>query len=582
MFTPQLLHAYKTSGSKLPLSTWIGAVAKNLPSFKNDADIFMPIRMKIKLAGNLNTSNGNVSVSVSPFDANWYPTLVSALEEMTGKRDIKVVDYLGAPVETMSTSQLINVGECDVVDCATNKPIRLESIVPPPDHLSTNKVAQLKDWWTKNQGELAANVANSLRGKSMAEISQSAKVDGSIQSTIETFLQANTLNGMDWSDFVRTYGKGDVTVADLASKLLDKIRAGLVANETQIRNFHATEHLGSEAALWKRNTGVTKYKDDFTLYRDIVEDAVCHPMAAQQVVQSIMCGRRMGGGGAKKKQMRQKQRNYGGGGDGSHPISSYYKLHHYPVHGNLPSHVMERNFGKIDSAYPGDHQRAIDMFNLFSGRSVIGCGVCGKKKKKSKDTDIVKGWMRKNPKEEEEISSQLPINDELIEGNWGKGKKPVQRKPVQSDSEDDEMRMGSQLPKLVPINDELVEGRMKKNASWSGSEEDERDMRMGDELVGGWMKGKKSVQRKPVRSDSEEDMYMGSQLPKLVPINDDDMHMGSQLPKLVPINDALVEGWMKGKKPVQRKPVRYDDEERISSRLDHSWVDEEPPLDHFL
>ena len=275
---------------------------------------------------------------------------------------------------------------------------------------------------------------------------------------------------------------------------------------------------------------------------------------------------------------------------------------------------MERNFGKIDSAYPGDHQRAIDMFNLFSGRSVIGCGVCGKKKKK-KDADIVKGWMRKNPKAEEEISSQLPINDELVEG-WMKGKKkPAQRKPVRSDSEDD-MYMGSQLPKLVPINDELIEGRTKKtvpknNASWSGSEEeDERDMRMGsqlvpinDELVEGWMKGKK----KPVRSDSEDDMYMGSQLPKLVPINDEliegrtkktvpkkkaswsgseEEYMGSQLPKLVPINDELIEGnWMKGKKPVQRKPVRYDSDDedmRISSRLDHSWVDEEPPLDHFL
>ena len=85
--------------------------------------------------------------------------------------------------------------------------------------------------------------------------------------------------------------------------------------------------------------------------------------------------------------------------------------------------------------------------------------------------------------------------------------------------------MGSQLPKLVPINDELIEGRTKKTvpkkkASWSGSEEE---------------------------------------------------YMGSQLPKLVPINDELIEGnWMKGKKPVQRKPVRYDsDDEDICASHDN-------------
>jgi hypothetical protein len=53
-----------------------------------------------------------------------------------------------------------------------------------------------------------------------------------------------------------------------------------------------------------------------------------------------------------------------------HPVSSYYKLH-YKVHGKLPGHVIEGyNKGRVESQYTGDSDRAIDMFNLYSGRAV--------------------------------------------------------------------------------------------------------------------------------------------------------------------------------------------------------------------
>lgn len=366
MFTPQLVQRYKSSKSNLPLSTWVNIIGKNLPEFKNDENVFNPIPINIKIAGNTNTSNGSVSVSISPSNPNWYETLVGAIEKMVNKKNIDIVNYVGVPIKNMSMGKLTCVGECDVID-KSGKTIRIDKVVQPPLELATNKTSQLKGWWNENRDELSTEIAEQLKGLTTSEIAKAVVPEGPVFNVINEYLNTHTLHDMSWDEFTSTFGR-PVNSEDLANNILDSVRQSLVANEIQIRDFHATEGIGSEASLWKKTpVGKNKYKDDFTMFRDIVEDAIYHPMIGQKTIQSIIYGKvdkKINKGQRKPKNQKCSECN---------PIASYYKEYHYSTYDKLPGHVIEsynKSFGKIETKYPGDADKAIQMFNLFSGRSV--------------------------------------------------------------------------------------------------------------------------------------------------------------------------------------------------------------------
>ncbi len=421
MFTPKLVQSYKSSKSILPIGTWVQIIGKNLPQFKNNEDIYNPIPLSIKIAGGINTSNGSVSVSVAPYDPNWYENLVAAVGKMTGKSDISIVSYVGKPIQGMNIQNVSQVGECDVIDNKTGEIVRLKKIVSPPLELSTNKVAQLKGWWDSNKDDLSKKIASELKGLTMAEIAQATSVDGKVFDVINEHLKSNTLHDMEWHDFTKTFGR-PIDSEEIAGAILDSVKSSLIANEKQIRDFHATEGIGSEATLWKKTAvGKNKYKDDFTMFRDVVDDAIYHTRVGQKIVQAISIGKRMGGGKVRGRRpltfpQKKKVNNY-------HPVASYYKEHHYNVHGKLPGHVIEsynKSFGKIETEYHGDSDRAVDMFNLFSGRAVNR-----------------KPLVASKLPELTELPELVPIGEELI---------LPELVPIG----------GEQFPELVPILPELV------------------------------------------------------------------------------------------------------------------------------
>lgn len=370
MYKPAFVHAYKSSKSSLPINVWATAIGRRLPQFRNETDIYSPVPLHVKIAGDLNDSTGIVRLSVMPTDTHWYKKLTDALSEMTGRHNVDVVSYLGKPIRDMNPEQLMAVGECDVIDKHSGAPVRLASIVPPPLHLSTNKQADLKEWWNNQRSALAKTIATQLKDMTMAEIAQATLANGPIQQTIETYLKRHTPHNLEWNKFLEAYGNSGATDAQaMSNKLLDAVRQSLVANETQIRTHHAS--VGSEASLWKDKKAVTsRYKDDFTLYRDIIEDAMYHPLVGQEMVHAVLYGTQTIEACHKKKKKKKPakkdQMNM------EHPINAYYKEYHYKVHGKLPGHrIAELNVGEqAIGAYGGSAQRAVDMFNLFSGRAV--------------------------------------------------------------------------------------------------------------------------------------------------------------------------------------------------------------------
>jgi len=268
MYKPRLLQSYKSSKSTLPIATWVNIVGKKLPQFQNDEDIYNPVPLNIKIAGGINTSNGSVCVSVSPTNNQWYEHLVEAVGKMVGKNDISIVTYTGKPIQDLPIQQVAHVGECSVID-SKGKVVRLSKVVPPPLELATNKIAQLKGWWDDNREHLSTKIATELKGLTMAEIANATTVEGPVFNAIDEHLNSNTLHDLEWNEFTRTFGK-PIDSKVVSESILESVRQSLIANEKQIRDFHATE--GSEASLWKKTTaGKNKYKDDFTMFRDVVE-----------------------------------------------------------------------------------------------------------------------------------------------------------------------------------------------------------------------------------------------------------------------------------------------------------------------
>jgi hypothetical protein len=387
MYKPSFVYAHQASKSTLPIDVWCEVVGKKLPQFQSEEDIYSPVPIYVKIAGGINQPNGTIKLSVSPTNKDWYKNLIGALSEITKVKNLSVVNMEGKCISSYNTRALMCVGECDLLN-ERGKPVRLEHVVAPPLKLSTNKISELKEWWDVNGEKMAKSVAQHMKGLSMAEIAAATTINGPVHQIIEQHIKHNTLHNMDWETFADTYGNSRTSLAHISQKLLGAVRTALQANEHQVRNYHATEGIGSEASLWKRDGNASakqpgalksRYKDDFTLYRDIVEDAMYNPLVKQEMVQSILYGTKPAATidcgscskGKKKKEKKPIESEI-------HPLQLYYQKHHYLIHGKLPGHVIHqynKNLGNsVDKTFPGDATKTIDLFNLYTARAVEPIG----------------------------------------------------------------------------------------------------------------------------------------------------------------------------------------------------------------
>jgi len=596
MYRPELVHAYKLSRSKLPIESWIQVVGKNLPQFSSASAIYNPIGIQIKMAGELNSPTGSVKMSVDATDPNWYPKLVGVLETMTKKKGLSVVNYLGNSIESLSPSALSNVGECDLMQ--KTQTIRLAEPVQPPMYMSHNKLEHLKKWWDEKRNGLAQKIAVELKGLNMSEIANATKLGGPVQTTICNYLERNTLDNLSWSEFSKTYGNGTLNVSEISKKLLDAVRTGLVANEKQIRTYHA--NVGSEAALWKdtASVGVTKYKDDHVMFQDILEDVMHHPLVGQEMVQGILYGIKSRATVATTRKIASRVPS---SSSIRHPIQSYYQDYHYNVHGKLPGHVMSKynkNAGLIASNYPGDRKKAFDMFNLFSGRTIdCGCG-SGKKKKKQEKKEELKA---KISPVGGEMPKLIPIGSNLGGGEERQMPKLI---PIGNLIERDDA-IGTQMPKLIPIGSNLGMGKedrqMPKLIPIGKNDAIGTQMPklipIGSNLgMGGEKQMPKLI---PIGNLIERDDAIGTQMPKLIPIGSNlggggerqmpklipigkSDAIGTQMPKLIPIGGLIQkeDGTRMPKLiPINARPVERASDANLSEPI---WVDDAPNLMDFL
>ncbi len=150
--------------------------------------------------------------------------------------------------------------------------------------------------------------------------------------------------------------------------------------------------------------------------------------------------------------------------DLKHPVTSYYRDYHQPVYGKVPYHHIEalnKGYGRAETKYPGDPKKVLELFNLYSGRSVIGCDACGAKKKK-KQRKQVPVERRLIPISSAAAASVAPQKKLIPIDSVGLPLPPLIRLDAPAAATTPSERplprlipIGSEMPRLVPIDSKL-------------------------------------------------------------------------------------------------------------------------------
>jgi hypothetical protein len=558
MFKPSFIDAYKRSRSKLPIQVWYQVAGRHLPQFQTDEDVYAPVPINVKLSGGINDPDGTVRLSVCPTNKNWYLDLTSALTEMTGKKNLDVVNMEGKCISGFDTKSLFAVGECDIVDKGSKKLVRLESVVEPPLRMSTNKSETLKKWWEEQSESISREVAQVLRGKNMTEIASAMTKSGAVYETIQSKLEESAPE-----DFLKIYGSGLVRTSpqDLSDKLLHAVRRSLVANEQQIRHF---TNAPEQQSLWKQRETTqiiqTPYKDDFTMYRGIVDDAIFHPAVCRDVIHSVLYGtKKIQAPVTTKKEKEKEFSEY-------HPLESFYKVHYYNTYGKLPGHVINAYNKTIGTnmqqqkMFPGNAEEAFNVFHMLSGRAYDLIEGHDKKKKKGgeyisvgkKKRSKVKSYRKRGDPSFWHFKKNARLHDARqreaeTDGNWlaVRQRKAAEQKYMKSNNlihvsdldEETTIESDINLPRLVPINDELP--RLVPIDQEIGEEQElveglgdffrkRRTRKQGEKELSEVEREQEALNRRREEASRKANLrnHIGSELPRLVPIDK---------PRLVPI-----------------------------------------------
>lgn len=466
---------------------------------------------------------------------------------------------MGESIEDKSHRALLHVGELQVVSARGGNVITHpeNTVVAPPRHMSADRITDVAKWHQDTLREGIVNVVtNTLKPLGRVEASIAMELNGKLQQSISSYI-SNSVE--DWPKFLSTYARDQVArdvnlkepkaVADaIARGYLQQIRSGMRANTAQVTKFFAQKEL--EAISGRKaedrplfgtvgeSVGTSQFSDAACMWREIAEDAMYHGRTERIPIAAIYDGHQRVCAPIVQAPTRRRVLQ-----DVVHPLTRL----------GMDSSIAQK-------AYPGDSDRALAMYHLFSGKpTAIGCHSCsnhGKNGKKG-DKETCKSNIGSN------LPTLVPIRGQI---------RPM---PVGSGAD-------RPLPRLVPIG-----------APWASAASDRplpRLVPIGSSAA--------DAQRAPlprlVPIGSSAADASDRPMPKLVPISGNKL-VGSAanraMPPLVTIRSVLtdqVNGRARGQGGRKKKPVRkgfvgdpldvYDLEEPLFV----GGFDDLPNLDDFL
>ncbi|MDB9801268.1 hypothetical protein OAB94_02705, partial [Flavobacteriaceae bacterium] len=369
---------------EMDIHQWVDAIGRSLVDFSTDREIYAPIEVRIKMTKQPTDSTGTVKICVPLSDKNWANDLIQVVKEMVKRPNIDIVDYRKKSIKTLTTTELHNTTEFDVIDKQTGDYIRTKTSIEPPKRVSVNKSADIHAWFEEKKPEISDIIIDELKGNDMITLVPVSSDNGDAKHAVENYLKKSRPLGMSWKQFLKTYAENDSTksldsskVASQISKcIIGQLRLGLVANQPQIKAYFANVNTNDEK-LWDTGAhteiGEPVYQNDVDMFADIVDDVLHSDGLIYNVSDIVNLGTGIVDVVTMKKKVPMKKTTKPKI-DSKHPIDKYYHGFHYEKYGSLPAHMIDKQTKAFNSRvkssitrYPGDINKVMDRFYMFAG-----------------------------------------------------------------------------------------------------------------------------------------------------------------------------------------------------------------------
>lgn len=399
-YTPQFRLLHKRLGRKIPIHIFAKSIGKQL--CKDERDIYNPVTVYLKVAGDISSLGGLIKLHVPIHEQNWYDDLCLGVAKMmripeSAFKNIDIRTMVGTPIKTFNRRQLERAGELDVY--FKNKLKRVETLPEPPKELSTKKPKIIRDWFENLKSKICDAVSKELEHKSLVELDQALGLNGPVNDKIKEIIMDKTpqiSGGLNWDKFSKTYKMDHSSKDEDSSKVLDEvskvilagIRNGMRASEEEIKAFYAMKE--KEKFKDKKNNTIEKPlfnivtssklakrtgKDGRNMYYDIVFDSLNSPIITPNIVKTIYQRPIMIGDHLMKRHHKHHHgQHYHHHGPGYHHHRHPYRgfLHNlfYPLYGYYPAHYLSNHHDKKDEKdkpYMGNAIVANNFHNIYSG-----------------------------------------------------------------------------------------------------------------------------------------------------------------------------------------------------------------------
>lgn len=471
-YTPQFRLLHKRLGRKIPIHIFANSIGKQL--CKDERDIYNPVTVYLKVAGDIPTLGGLIKLHVPIHESDWYNDLCLGVAKMmripeSAFKNIDIRTMVGIPIKTFNRRQLERAGELDIY--FKNKLKRLAELPEPPKELSTKKPKIIRDWFENLKSQICDVVSKELEHKSLVELDQALGLNGPVNDKIKQIIMDKTpqiTGGLTWDKFSKTYKMDHSSNDEDSSKVMEEvskvilagIRNGMRASEEEVKSFYAMK----EKEKFKNNNIIEKPlfnivtssklakrtgKDGRNMYYDIVFDSLNSPVVTPNIVKTIYqrpindhLSRKY-----RKYHKHHRGQHYHHHGPGYHRHRHPYRgfLHNlfYPLYGYYPAHYLSNHNKKddVEKPYVGNAIVTNNFHNIYSGNHPIPVF------KKFKPSPPVEDSV---PSFDHPIPKLIPIKEVF----------PTIGENIEIDDKcpdpvyiEDEI---SHLPDLVPIEDEMA------------------------------------------------------------------------------------------------------------------------------
>ena len=286
MYTSAIINAHQGSYPEISLHAFANAMCRKI----GPSRVYRPIKLKIKMTAQATDPEGTVLMPVLKGNKGWYSDACEAIQEMTGRDNIDIVDYCGNSIKGFGFNTLQRCGELDIIDSQTRKLVRTPRVVAPPISMSVDKKVYINQWFSGKQAPIRRAVMANMDTSTLSDISVSLKPKGMVFNAIRSCITSD-----GWEKKQKTFALDTTTrsrdpalVANhISSMLLSNLRTEMSRNQENIDAYmDVSDTLWSQPRKRKK-----KFPNKKALVLHIVNNAIYNDTLVSNICDTVNTGR---------------------------------------------------------------------------------------------------------------------------------------------------------------------------------------------------------------------------------------------------------------------------------------------------